>query len=291
MSMTTSNGPAAGAQSTHLQVWTGPDDVRRDLGPTALALGQFDGVHRGHQRLLERARSAADRRGIPAGVVTFSRHTSAVLAPGLEPAQLTTLDVKLDLLHAHGMDFAVVLPVTPAILGKSPLRFVSALLLDALRAHTIVVGPDFRFGRGAGGDPELLTQLTRTAAVDVVVMDVLTHAGERVSSTRIRRAVAEGRVGLAAELIGRSHHVSAVVTAVPDRSTALVSLDPSAACPAQGRYRVQVHGRGRPDLTRASAELALPAYGEAALTGAPGWRPADRLWIDFQLAPPTLSTP
>jgi len=82
-----------------------------------------------------------------------------------------------------------------------------------------------------------------------------------------------------------------VVTAVLDHSMALVTLDPSAACPTQGHYRVQVRGRSRPDFTRAPAELALTAGIEAALIGAPGLRPADRLWIDFQLALHTPSAP
>lgn len=264
---------------TQLPVWTAPDEVPRHLGPTTLALGQFDGVHRGHQQLLAAARRAADQRGIAAGVVTFDQHTSTVLAPGREPARLTSLDTKLELLRAHGMDFAVVLPARRDVLGKPALRFVSVLLLDALDARTIVVGPDYRFGSGARGNPDLLAELTRNRGVDVVVMDELTHDGERISSTRVRGALGAGHVDLAADLLGRNHR-TATVTCVPGDGTVVLDLDRCAARPAHGRYAVRVHAPGDP--FPGPAELTLTADGAAVLTSAPGLQPGDAVVIEFR---------
>lgn len=280
-----------------LPVWTEPADVPPDLGATTLALGQFDGVHRGHQRLLERARRAADARGIAAGVVTFARHTSAVLAPEREPVQLTPLDVKLELLRAHGMDFAVVLPVTLDVLQKPALRFVSVLLLDALDARTIVVGPDYRFGRGARGNPDLLAEVTRNAGIDVVVMDEFTDADERISSTRIRRAITAGRIGMAAQLLGRNHRIAATVSSASSVSSALagngvlVALEPSVAKPEHGSYSVLLRMPDRPASASGQAQLTFDAEGHAVITGGPALHPGDDVVIEFrgELSPSATS--
>lgn len=279
MSITLPDGPVAtvGAVKPPLPVWTEPAEVPRDLGATTLALGQFDGVHRGHQQLLQRARRAADERGISAGVVTFARHTSAVLAPEREPAQLTPLDVKLELLRAHGMDFAVVLPVTADVLQKPALRFVSALLRGALDARTIVVGPDYRFGHRARGNPDLLAELTRNTGIDVVVMDEFTDADERISSTRIRQAISAGHVGLAARLLGREHRIAATVSSVLAVDTVLVELEPSVARPVRGGYSVLV---STPNTSQ--AQLTLNADDHAVITGAHGLQPGDDVVIRFR---------
>lgn len=273
----------AGAVKPVLPAWTEPADIPRELGATTLALGQFDGVHRGHQQLLERARRAADLQGISAGVVTFARHTSAVLAPEREPAQLTPLGVKLELLQEHGMDFAVVLPVTPDVLRKPALRFVSVLLLNALDARTIVVGPDYRFGHRALGNPDLLAELTRDTGIDVVVMDELTDADKRISSTRIRNAITTGRVGEAAQLLGRDHRIAATVSSACAGNSALVELEPFVARPAQGSYSVLLRTPNRTAPSPGAARLTLDADGRrAVITRAAGLHTGDDLVIELR---------
>lgn len=240
-------------------------------GPTALTIGQFDGVHRGHQRLLAETRERADALGVAAGAVTFARHPLHLLAPHRAPAMLSRLDDKIRLLREHGMDFVLTLPVTTEVLRIPAERFAAELLGEWLNAKAVVVGADFRYGAGAAGDPgKLIAQLSRRGT-DVAVMNTVLDDGERISSTRIRCELAAGRTDRAQALLGRRHRVR--VTAGNDNT---LIASPGTAWPGRGRYQVSVSAPGR-------APASATALVRSAGAFIPGLhlRSGDRLTLTF----------
>ncbi|WP_207890375.1 bifunctional riboflavin kinase/FAD synthetase [Rubrobacter taiwanensis] len=167
-----------------------------------VALGTFDGVHLGHQAVVRRAVVEGRRLGLSSVAATFHPHPRSVVRPGTEPALLTPIGVRRELLLGLGVDEVVTIPFTRELSLKTPEEFVREVLVGELDAAGVVVGENFRFGRGAVGDVEALRRLMDGFGGRVWSVGVL-EAGGEVSSTRIRRAVAEGRVEEAARLLGR----------------------------------------------------------------------------------------
>ena len=172
-----------------------------------MAVGNFDGVHRGHQALVGEAVSAAAERAAEAVVLTFDPHPSRVVAPGSAPLALTTLEQKASALARLGASALAVLPFTPEIAALGPDEFAARVLRGALDAGVVVVGDNFRFGRGRAGDASTL----RGLGFEVREVAPVRLGGERVSSSRIRKALAEGDVALAAALLGRPFLVEGMV--------------------------------------------------------------------------------
>ncbi|RTL66392.1 MAG: cytidyltransferase [Pseudonocardiaceae bacterium] len=236
-------------------------------GPPVVAIGQFDGVHLGHRRLVAEAVRRADRLGVPAGAVTFDRHPAAVLAPDREPPTLTGLEEKAALLASCGVDFVLALPVSAELLRTSAAGFVAGLLAGALGCRAVVVGANFRFGHRAAGDPALLRDLGRGHGIEVAVSDLVGVAGQPVSSTRIRAELIAGRVGAAARLLDRPHRVRAVVT-----GSGTVRPEAGTLWPGRGRYRVSVGTGertfgGRLDTTDPTAVRLEPSDGRVPAPG------------------------
>jgi riboflavin kinase/FMN adenylyltransferase len=212
-------------------------------GPSVVTVGMFDGVHRGHRALLDRVAAEAAARGLPAGAVTFDRHPLEVLRPDARPPLLTTLDRKVALLGAAGMDFVLVLAFTEELSQVTAEAFAHEVLLDGVGARAIVVGENFRFGHKAAGDPALLAELGRPRGVDVVAVPLHADGGEPVSSTRIRAALAGGDVRAAAALLGRFYAVEGTVVRGDGRGgrelgipTANLAVAGDLALPADGVY-------------------------------------------------------
>jgi riboflavin kinase/FMN adenylyltransferase len=208
-----------------------------------VTVGMFDGVHRGHRALLDRVAAEAAARGLPAGAVTFDRHPLEVLRPDACPPLLTTLDRKIALLGAAGMDFVLVLAFTKELSQVTAEAFVREVLLEGIGAKAIVVGENFRFGHKAAGDPALLAELGRPRGVDVVALPLHADGGEPVSSTRIRAALAGGDVRAAAALLGRVYAVEGTVVRGDGRGrrelgipTANLAVAGDLAVPANGVY-------------------------------------------------------
>ncbi len=206
-------------------------------------LGNFDGVHRGHQEVIARARQRASA-AVPADqvvAVTFDPHPTAVLRPGHEPARLTTSERRSQLLLDAGADEVVVLPFTQEFAAQSPQEF-AVLLRDEVDADVVVVGANFRFGKGAAGNPETLAELGAQLGFDVDVVDLAGSDGTRWSSTFVRARIAEGDVAGAAEALGRPHRVDGVVRRGDARGrdlgypTANVEVAPGTAIPPDGVY-------------------------------------------------------
>jgi riboflavin kinase/FMN adenylyltransferase len=172
------------------------------FGAPVIAVGNFDGVHRGHQALLAQARSLAETRGTAAGVLVFEPHPTAYFRPTDDHFQITPLPRKLELFAAHGLDFSAVLSFDAALATMSPEAFIDRVLIDWLRAAHVVVGYDFFFGKGRAGTPDTLKAagLTHGFGVDVVAPQA--EAGEVFSSSAIRAKLSAGDVAGAARDLG-----------------------------------------------------------------------------------------
>jgi riboflavin kinase / FMN adenylyltransferase len=222
--------------------------VPAGFGPSVVTIGNFDGVHRGHQAVLARLVARARERGVPAVAITFHPHPLAVLDPDRAPARLTTLDHRLDLLARAGLDGVLVMEFTPELAALSPRDFVRGTLVDLLGATHVVVGPDTRFGRRNSGDVGTMRELGSEFGFGVEVQEDLgepdadRHAERRWSSTWVRELLADGDVTMAGQVLGRPHRVTGVVVHGDHRGrqlgfpTANLSSDAVGLAPRDGVY-------------------------------------------------------
>jgi len=218
--------------------WTGLAEVPRDWGRCVVTIGVFDGVHRGHQRLIGRAAQVAAERGLPLAVVTFDPHPDAVVRPGPPPPELTTSRRLAELLADMGVAALVVLPFDVNFSKLSPDEFVQAVLSERLHAAAVVVGENFRFGHKAAGDVGLLGQLGEKYDFTAEGVPLLAT----INSSYIRERLAAGDVRAAAAALGRPHRVEGVVVRGHQRGRALgfptanLESAPHTAIPADGVY-------------------------------------------------------
>jgi riboflavin kinase/FMN adenylyltransferase len=179
----------------------------------ALTIGNFDGVHRGHQAMLALLTNEARHRGVPSCVLTFEPHPRDFFArragkPETAPTRIATLRDKLSELERCGIDQAVVLRFDDAFASQSPEAFVRDVLVDGLHARYVLVGDDFRFGARRAGDYAMLDRAGAVAGFDVARMMSYEVHGARVSSSAVRAALAAGDMAAAADLLGRAYSIS-----------------------------------------------------------------------------------
>jgi riboflavin kinase/FMN adenylyltransferase len=186
-------------------------DLRAQGRRAHIVVGTFDGVHRGHAALLEAARRRAHAVGALAVAFTFQNHPRSIVAPDRAPRLLTPWPRKAELIAALGTDVIVGLPFTEEFSRTSPEEFVEELLWRRCCAAEVSSGADFRFGRGGAGGPPLLARMAQELGFRYVPADVVEEGDRAVSSTRIREALAAGRVEDAAVLLGRPHRVEGIV--------------------------------------------------------------------------------
>ncbi len=173
-----------------------------------VAIGNFDGVHRGHRAVIGAARAAADRRAVPLAVLSFEPHPRAYFEPRQPPFRLTTLRQKVRLLAGLGVDFLFVPRFDRDMAQTSPGAFVGDVLAGALGARLVVVGRGFAFGRARAGNVDTLRGLADPAGIEVDCLDAVNEGDEgSVSSTRIRDLLRSGRPDAAAHLIGREWEI------------------------------------------------------------------------------------
>jgi len=224
--------------------WRGLEATPGDLGRTVVTIGMYDGVHRGHQKLIGAAvaRAAAMRR--PCLLLTFDPHPAEVVRPGSHPAILTSLDRKAELVAELGVDAMCVLPFTEEFSRLSPETFTHTVLVEQLHAAQVVVGENFTYGYKAAGDVETLTREGRRFgfAVEGVPLAAVDDDEVTISSTYVRACVAAGDMESAAAALGRPHRVDGVVVRGDRRGrdmgypTANVESPPFTAIPADGVY-------------------------------------------------------
>jgi riboflavin kinase / FMN adenylyltransferase len=180
--------------------------------PVVLAIGNFDGVHRGHAALLGRLTAMARDLALPPTILTFEPHPREFFAPDSAPARLTTLREKLELLADLGVAQAMVCPFNAAFAALSAEQFVEAVLCRGLQLRHLIIGDDFRFGHGRQGDFALLQAAGQRFGFGVEAMHSVVVDGERVSSSGVRRALAGGDMTHAARLLGRPYAMDGQVS-------------------------------------------------------------------------------
>jgi riboflavin kinase/FMN adenylyltransferase len=210
--------------------------------PTAVTIGFFDGVHRGHQAVLGRTVAVARDRGLVPVAVTFDRHPREVLTPGNVPLLLTTLERKTGLIAGLGFQALAILEFTEGFSRWPPRDFVYRVLLEGLGAAHAVVGANFTFGHRAAGNLQTLTELGRPHGLSAEGMSLLEVAGRPVSSSSIRKALSAGELGWPTEALGRRYVVDGTVRPGAGRGaglgfpTANLEAIPRMLLPAEGVY-------------------------------------------------------
>lgn len=225
-----------------MRVWRDLSDVPDGLGRTVVTIGNFDGMHLGHQHVVRRAREVAADVDVAAVVaVTFDPHPIAVLRPEHAPSMITSIDERVQLLAEAGADDVLVLPFSREMASWTPEKFVERIIVDALRAKAVVVGANFRFGNRAAGDCRTLAEVGGHHDFRLESVDL--DGGPQVwSSTYVRTCLAEGDVGGAAEALGRVFAVRGTVVRGDQRGrglgfpTANVPVAAGRAVPADGVY-------------------------------------------------------
>jgi riboflavin kinase / FMN adenylyltransferase len=209
---------------------------------SVVTIGVFDGVHRGHQRLVARAAEAAAAAGLPVVAVTFDPHPDAVVRPGMHAPFLCTSQRRAQLLAGLGVHAVCVLAFTYEFSQLGPDEFVRSVLVDRLHAARVVIGEAFRFGNRAAGDLGLLTELGEKYDFIAEGVPLLIEDGITISSSQIRERLAAGDVEGAARTLGRPHRVEGVVVRGHRRGRALgfptanLEWQPNTMIPADGVY-------------------------------------------------------
>lgn len=247
-----------------------PETLRRG----AVAIGNFDGVHRGHARIVEKLRSMSAKIGGAAVVFTFDPPPAAILRPENAPPPLTTPLHKAELLSALGVDAVIAYPTDLALLRLSPTEFFEEIVLLRLAARALVEGTNFFFGRDRAGTIDVLRVLAEKETLDLDVVEPLVVDGETVSSSRVRRLITAGDVDAANRLLTQPYRLCGTVTRGAGRGasigfpTANLSDIPT-LLPAQGVYagRATVEYRdGREATWPAAINIGPnPTFGEEAL--------------------------
>lgn len=216
--------------------------------PSCVTIGFFDGVHRGHHYLISQASTSARQQGLQAVLLTFYPHPSVVLR-GAEPFHLTTREAKLALLSRLDLDLTVIQPFTPGLARTRASQFVDRMIKQ-LGMVELWVGPDFALGYRREGDIHFLRQMGKERGFAVNVVSRLKLDGEPISSSRIRRALREGDVTLAARCLGRPYSLQGPVIIGAQRGrtlgfpTANIELPAEQALPAHGVYAAWARLRG-----------------------------------------------
>jgi riboflavin kinase / FMN adenylyltransferase len=184
-----------------MRIYRSLEEVPADFGPSALTIGNFDGVHAGHRRIMRRVSAVATERGLKPGVLTFEPHPTRVVAPDRSPRLMTTTGQRCELMAHEGIEQFVILPFTPELARFSPEQFVRSVLVDRLDARAVLVGDNFRFGYQHAGNTARLAELGRECGFTTEIIPAITLRGHVVSSTLVRRAIEAGDVSRAARML------------------------------------------------------------------------------------------
>ncbi|MBI4519282.1 MAG: bifunctional riboflavin kinase/FAD synthetase [Gemmatimonadetes bacterium] len=223
-----------------------PGGLPRDERGTVVTVGTFDGVHRGHWAVLQEIRGRATASGRRGVLLTFHPHPLRIVRPESAPRLLTTPTEKKEILAESGLDYAVFLSFTPVLARYSPQRFVEEILVRRLGVRELVIGYDHGFGQGRAGDVDTLTELGAALGFDVDVVAPVEEGGHAVSSSGIRRALAQGAVRAAAHALGRPYSIRGPIVRGDGRGrklgfpTANIHVaDPDKLIPSSGIYAVR----------------------------------------------------
>ncbi len=236
--------------------------------PMALTIGNFDGVHLGHQAMLHALLLAAESLELATGVVTFEPHPREFFSPREAPPRLTTLREKLELLDAAGIDQVTVLRFNRTLAAMPAEAFVTEWLVNRLRTRWLLVGDDFRFGAQRTGDFETLQRVGAARGFECFALSSVMAAGLRVSSSAVRDALAAGRMDLARQLLGRPFFISGRVSTGQQLGrtlgypTANIRLNRRVA-PLSGIFAVSVSGLGASSWTGVASLGTRPTVSDS----------------------------
>lgn len=232
-----------------MRVVEGYERVPAELKGGVVAIGNFDGVHRGHQALIASAAREARRLGAPSGALVFEPHPRSYFQPDKPLFRLSPLPRKLVLLDAMGLDMTAVLAFDGALAGLPADDFVARVLVAGFAVRHVIVGYDFHFGKGRSGSPRMLLETGQRLGFGVTIVDPVTGGGEAFSSSRIRAALAQGDVAAAAEVLGYRWRIAGEVVGGAKRGTGLGFPTANITLPVgtelgHGIYAVSVHAAG-----------------------------------------------
>jgi riboflavin kinase / FMN adenylyltransferase len=237
----------------------GLENIQQPLKNPALTIGNFDGVHLGHQALYQRVRQWARKLDGESVVMTFHPHPLQILVPENDLSFITSHERKMELIAACGIDTAIVIPFQKDFAQISARDFVEKILVGQVGVKALVVGHDYRFGRKREGDIDYLSQLGQELQFAVDIVPAIQIDGMLVSSTQIRNLVRRGNLQEAGKLLGRPYEVTGTVIRGRDRGGRLLGF-PTAnvkvsdkACPKNGVYAVQALVKGK--VYRGAANL------------------------------------
>jgi riboflavin kinase/FMN adenylyltransferase len=185
-----------------VRVFRSAEEIPPDFGPSVVTIGNFDGVHVGHWEIMRRVTAIARERGLTPTVLTFDPHPARVLAPDRAPKLIMTVPQRLRRLEAEGIEAALVIPFSLAFARLTPEEFAAGILAGALKARCVLVGEDFRFGYKQSGNIDTLRELGAKFGFELQAVAAIEGGGERVSSTRIRKTISEGKVSRACRMMG-----------------------------------------------------------------------------------------
>jgi riboflavin kinase/FMN adenylyltransferase len=268
--------PAA-SRASSVQVFRGFPPAGQHV---ALTIGNFDGVHRGHQAMLARLVEASEDLGLPPTVLTFDPHPREFFAPHAAPPRLSTLRDKLEQFAARGIARVHIARFDGRLAHLSPAEFIERVMVEALQTRWVLVGEDFRFGRARAGDLALLRKAARTFSVEA--MPAVKNGEERISSSAVREALARGDVARAAGLLGRPYSMSGHVAHGDKRGRSLgfptANLLLRRKPPLSGIFAVRIRGLG------SAARIGAASIGVRP-TVAAGGRPVLEVFVfDFDEA-------
>ncbi|MHB8263582.1 MAG: bifunctional riboflavin kinase/FAD synthetase [Acidimicrobiales bacterium] len=227
-----------------MKVFRSLEEVKGLDSGSAVTIGVYDGVHLGHRKILDELRLRADNLGLPAVVVTFDPHPAYIVKPDAVPPLVCSIEQRLELLAGAGVDVAVVVPFDSEFRNEDAHEFIDRVLVDTCHAKSVVVGADFRFGRGRVGDVEMLSLLGEEKGYTGTGIPLsYDGAGNKLSSSRARELIAVGDINGVSWLLGRHLEVAGNVVAGRHRggsvlgfSTANLQVDNHLAVPADGVY-------------------------------------------------------
>lgn len=230
-----------------MQVIRGIYNLRPEHNGCVATIGNFDGVHLGHQAVLGQLAEKSDELGLPVTVVTFEPQPQEFFCPSESPPRLTRFREKVQALRRYAVDRVLTLRFDEKFSRQSADDFIQDLLVKGLGVKYLVIGDDFRFGKNRAGDFAMLQEAGKTHGFEVVNMHTFELDGERVSSTRIRAALAEGDLNTAEKLLGRIYRMSGRVAHGDKRGrtigfpTANIYLHRK-AIPLRGVFVIQLYG-------------------------------------------------
>jgi riboflavin kinase/FMN adenylyltransferase len=246
------------------------NDSKLSLPACVLTMGNFDGIHLGHQALLRNAVEDAGRRNVPSAVLTFEPHPLKVLAPERAPRLLLAPQDKMRLLGGFGIDYVVAQRFDQRFSELAPEEFVKRYLVERLRTKKIWVGRDLRFGQGRKGSVDDLVNWGVVSGFEVGIVEPILLNGIRISSSEIRKLIEEGRVEEVQPMLGRFHFVAGTVIKGQQRGKQLGFPTANLACrteviPADGIYATTIEVKGELRLSVSSIGVN-PTFGEGPRT-------------------------